>query len=217
MLFFIGHAFKLIIIDSDKIKWLAIPNYFCIILGYLGGLVYVKNRKTLGLSLGTLGLLLGILYITQFKYFGQYYSYRNITGTVKEPISVNDLLLTDARGNNLVLDSDVYYVMDFWHTRCAECFRSMPKINNWHELNKNPKVQYLLVNKPLAHFDTLGQAFAIIKEKGMSIPNYVGTENIDSLMGVPEFPTIVVVKNKEIIFRGRNDIFSEQRLARLMQ
>lgn len=200
MLFFIGHAFKLIIIDSDKIKWLAIPNYFCIILGYLGGLVYVKNRKTLGLSLGTLGLLLGILYITQFKYFGQYYSYRNITGTVKEPISVNDLLLTDARGNNLVLDSDVYYVMDFWHTRCAECFRSMPKINNWHELNKNPKVQYLLVNKPLAHFDTLGQAFAIIKEKGMSIPNYVGTENIDSLMGVPEFPTIVVVKNKEIIF-----------------
>lgn len=212
-----AHAIYYLFYYQGRITMLAIPNYFCMILGYCGAWVWTKKKKKLGLFIGSLGLCLGVLYLVQFKYFGQYYSYRTLTGKVNQTINLEPIHLTNQYNDTLVFNPDMYYVLDFWHTRCSSCFASMPKFNTFHELNKNDKVQYLLVNKPLEHFDSVGQAHAVIQSKGMSIPNYIGTPNIDSLIDVFEYPTIMVIKNSKILFKGRADIYSEKRLAQIMK
>lgn len=206
--FLLVYCFKVLFLDSGNISDLAIPNIFCLALGYWAGLLWIRQYKKWSVALLLAGLLIGTVYVTQFKYFSQFYSYRTVTGRVDEAIGTDSLVMTDRNGDTLRWEPDVYYVMDFWHTSCYACFRKMPDFNAYHERNTYKNVRYMLVNHPLNR-DTLMMAFNILDEKGITVPGYTGTPNLSSQLGVVTYPTIIVLHNNKILFRGNPEPFAD--------
>ena len=78
----------------------------------------------------------------------------------------------------------------------------------FYETNRYPNVRYLLVNHPLPR-DTGLLAFHIMDEKGLAVPGYTGTAHLSWQLGVVTYPTIVVICNSMVLYRGNPEPFAE--------
>lgn len=151
------------------------------------------------------------------KYWFNYVYEGTFTGKIKEPLKT-DWFLINRNKDTLTAASfkDKIVVLDFWNTSCAVCFREFPHFEALYSSYKaNPDVQIYAVNIPLDR-DTSGQAFAVIERKNRySFPVLVGDSAVRAQFGITGFPTIIILKDNEMIFKGRLDL-AEKRLGTLV-
>lgn len=103
---------------------------------------------------------------------------------------------TEALENKIV-------VLDFWNTACGVCFQKFPKVEALHKKFKDSNtIRVISVNVPLER-DTAGQAYNTIDRLGYTFPVLTATGQLPEQFGVKVYPTVVIVKDNKMVFRGR--------------
>jgi thiol-disulfide isomerase/thioredoxin len=130
------------------------------------------------------------------------------TGEVEEPMPQDWYTVT--KGND-TLRADFYkdkiIFFDFWNTSCVICFRKFPDTERLYQKYKHHK-NFIVqaVNIPIER-DTAGMAFYMFERKNKySFPAVMGNEVMRVKFKVEAYPTIVVMKNDTVLFRGRMEL-----------
>lgn len=198
------------------------PNILSAFLGICAGCILGSKRTTVGIKL----LIPTVVYILSAWYIvGGYNYWFNFLGggsfTGKEDTQMPkgwytysqkpDTFNTDFYKNKLVL-------LDFWNTSCGVCFIKFPDLENLYQkyrFQENFIIQS--VNIPIDR-DTSGMAFKMVAQYNKySFPVVVGNEDMKSVFNINAYPTVLLIKNGRVIFRGRlelaekvlSDIFSQ--------
>ncbi len=112
--------------------------------------------------------------------------------------------LYDATNTIFQIEKDKIYVFDFWTTGCRNCFRKFPKFEKIKENCKNSNILFYAVNYK-NNDETLEENLAFLREQKVNIPTLFLKEESSRLYSefqVRAFPTIIVIKNNRIIYKG---------------
>lgn len=181
-----------------------VPGIISLFAGSLLGYTYGKYQRHTFKQLMILFLL--ILCIGYSNYFERlWYHYRNFdtfTASVSEPVpdgwkvfseTGKTLTKQDWQGKTIVLD--------FWNRHCIYCLKSFPIWQRLYNKYKNENIIMKAVNIPFEG-DKFKENFEYPKNKGFDFPVVIGMENMDSVFRIKSYPTVVVIRNDKIVFRG---------------
>lgn len=97
---------------------------------------------------------------------------------------------------------DAVIVLDFFSTGCGVCFEKFPLLQDLHEkYSGNPKVFVCAMNIPWKR-DTAGMAVNMVRKRNFTFPVVIGRNKLDSIFQIAYYPTVIVVKNNQILYRG---------------
>ncbi len=200
LIFYIAPPLKEISRHPLSSVFFSFPNILSACLGVYAGYVFEIKKSRMK---SVIFSLVVILLCTGF-YFNNAYYYDFIFHTnfnPKEKIDAqNDIYsLFDADSTEVVLDKHKYTVMDFWHTSCYVCFEKFPAFEKLYEQYKDhPELQFYAVNKPLR-----SDTFDIFKRtEKYTFPSVKGSENIAEVFDVRIYPTVVIVRDDQILHSG---------------
>lgn len=188
-------------IEGWRRNVLGMPNMLFVVLGMISGYIIYscwkeRSYKKLVIPVAFLGLALVQAFVLQ-PYWVFFFSYGSFTPNVKESLSVS----ADIK-SQLFKDKSKLYLLDFWSTSCGVCFKKFPKVQALYDQYKNnDKIEILAVNIRLPQ-DTDRMAAQLIANRGYSFPVLVAEETFKNSFGVAYYPTVVMVKGDEIVFRG---------------
>jgi thioredoxin 1 len=98
------------------------------------------------------------------------------------------LRITDKNFNNIVIESDVPVLVDFWASWCAPCKMSEPTIEELaYEYNGKVKIVKINVDqnpRTTAKYDIMGVPTYIIFDSGKEIERKVGAQSKEQLMKI---------------------------------
>lgn len=139
------------------------------------------------------------------RYVAQYSEFGNLSGYMAQPLSGTVRLQNEV--NNPIEPSiykDKIVLMDFWNSHCAVCFQKFPHLQKlWNQYQSDPRILIQSVNIPWER-DTPGQALRMIADRGYTFPVVLGTTGeTDVQFGVQFYPTVILLKEGVIRFRGR--------------
>lgn len=144
------------------------------------------------------------------EYYMNYYKTGSFMGNVCKPINYA-WQAQDKSGGVIssVINPNKIVVLDFWNTGCPVCFRKFPKLQSLYDKYKNDtSVAIYALNIPWRN-DTAGIAFTMIEKKGYTFPVAVGSKGTDSLFSISGYPTVLIIRNDTILFRGSIEIAGE--------
>lgn len=188
--------------DDTKIS---IPNLVFHIIGVLSGYLFLRLPFTL---LKTAPFIVSIclawLYLSKLSpYWHNYASHNTFSGSESTKVPAgwylyskdNDTFRIKDYGNKTVL-------LDFWNTSCGVCFRKFPILQKkYDELSENPDIVILAVNIELER-DSAMAAFEVLSSKGYTFPNLKASKKMDSIFGIVVYPTVLILQDNKIVFRG---------------
>lgn len=194
--------------DNIIFAFLLLPGIFILPASILGSV-------TAGLLKGTkwfkaLGIILFAAITTIFvfkseQWFDQwlfYLNYRTADGIVKEPEPI--WLVKDQQEksmNQQTFDGKIL-VLDFWNTGCGICFKKFPILDSVQKAYKADSiVRFYAINIPM-EWDSAGVAFKEIREKGYTFNVAIGDTAMPAAFGFNGFPTVCILRNDSIIYRG---------------
>jgi len=107
--------------------------------------------------------------------------------------------LTDIQNDTIRLNKDKYVVLDFWHSRCLFCFEKFPEFEQMYlRFKDNPMLDFYSVNQPISNEN--GKTFDHTAK--YSFPTLRGTENVSEVFDVRGYPTVIIVKDNNVVHRG---------------
>jgi thiol-disulfide isomerase/thioredoxin len=180
-----------------------LPNFASIVIGCINGYLFfvITDKKRFIILMISMVLCLYYYFIG----IGQWLNYEqhgSISGRVNERIQADwpSYLKTS---DSIKFDSkDKFIVLDFFNTRCAACFNSFPMLQRTYDYYKsNSRVSIYAVDIPYLT-DTPGMGIQLVREDGFTFPVLVGQEKSDSVFRILAYPTVIVLKDSAIIFRG---------------
>jgi hypothetical protein len=137
------------------------------------------------------------------KYIDNYINSDSFTGIIYSPITLNPTML-DKVGKKVILSNEsTYYIMDFWFTECGPCWQEFPNFQIFYnEQHKNPLLDIRSVN--ILSNDTFKNKLFNdkISKFNYTFPVYKGDDRLEKQMKIHSYPTIIIYKNKMILFRG---------------
>jgi thiol-disulfide isomerase/thioredoxin len=97
--------------------------------------------------------------------------------------------------------------LDFWSTGCGVCFQKFPELEKLYLQYKNREnVVIQAVNIPIER-DTTGMAFYMIERSNKyTFPVVIGTDSMRIAFGVEAYPTVIILKDNKMVFRGRTEL-----------
>jgi thiol-disulfide isomerase/thioredoxin len=112
----------------------------------------------------------------------------------------NDTFTSNDYNNKIVY-------MDFWTTSCGICFRKFPDLEKLYQKYKShSNVMIQVINIPIQR-DTAGMAFYMIERSGTyTFPVLIGADSMAKTFGVVFYPTVVILKDNKMVFRGRTEL-----------
>jgi len=179
--------------------WVSTPsNIFLLSSSYASYFFYKSKNYLVPISfclIATIWLVKGESVLRNFMQFG------SSNGLVKEKISIINMFDITGKPANPVNTSKTV-ILDFWNSHCVPCFAQFPFIDSISKKIDTSKFELVVVNVPLngenkednykllAHFNySFKQLFAI-------------NSNIMDSFKIQYFPTTLVVKQNNIVFRG---------------
>jgi thiol-disulfide isomerase/thioredoxin len=132
-----------------------------------------------------------------------YLNYGNLTGQMFQKVPENWLgSLASADSNNKRVLERKLVVLDFYNTSCVVCFRKFPLLQKLTDKYKNlNSIGIAAVNIPLER-DTIGMAQYLVRSKGYSFPIIVAQKCADSVFKILAFPTTIIIKGGDVIYKG---------------
>jgi len=185
---------------------MSLPSTLASFIGVVFGILIYLSNKYLKIALSVL-LIIGATWMAVFGY--QNWLHKLNYGTYSGMISFKPSKPfegIDQYGNHIA-DQDLkgkITLIDFWFTGCGICFSEFPDIQKLYDTYKNnPSILILAINKPIKK-DTIGQAYAMIKERNFTFPTLIpANEELPEIFGVTEYPTIIIMdQTGTVIFRG---------------
>ncbi|MGC4079369.1 MAG: TlpA disulfide reductase family protein [Rubrivivax sp.] len=177
-----------------------LPFYLAPVLAYWFYLASARVR-ILVLTLSSVLYLVNIFWFAEARF--NYRSYGTIKNDVSQPVPTNwksillngDTLSADSFTNKLVL-------LDFWNSGCPNCIAAFGTLDSFYQLQKdNRDVRVQSVFIPYAERDSAGTAANIIQREGASFPVATGN-GLDTVFGIKVYPTVLVIHQNKIIYRG---------------
>ncbi len=141
-------------------------------------------------------------YLRGHELWLNYLSYGTATGIVHEtaPTDWMNQIAPSADKTNYKATDMV--VLDFFNTRCGYCFAAFPTVQQYYEQWKNnDRVAVYALDIPIKG-DTTGMAMQVVRDRGFTFPVLVGNENLKKLFNIQAYPTVIVLQQNNIIFRG---------------
>jgi len=130
-------------------------------------------------------------------------NYGTYLGGVDEAIT--NVELPNANGEKIVLTgyNDEIIVLDFWNTSCGYCFQKFPVFDQIRKkYTSNSRIKFYAVNIPISR-DKSGDALQIARELPYGFSHlFSPTEAIARQFNVNSYPTVILVKNGRILYRG---------------
>ena len=142
------------------------------------------------------GLFALFLFFQGVDLWNHFAVYGTFTGTVSPYRFEHEIVGVDQYDNkisNRTFENKIV-LLDFWHTRCGNCFEKFPALQDFVETYKNEgSLKIFALNKPLEE-DTESRAFEVIAEKGYSFPVLLPSdEDLPDKLGVTGYPTSFVI------------------------
>lgn len=187
---------------------ISIPEFISELVGIIFGLLFFYSNK-IGRVFSSL-CVLALLFLT-------YYLEADVVNIMlhneyAEEISKRDIRLDEVayfeRNSAICYDSifnnNTVYIVDFWTTSCMPCIRLFPLIDETHKeyiSNRNIKVKTICM---LDGKESMNSPYNLVQKKGFSFPinTVYYNDSVANLIGINSFPTTLVIKNKEVYFRG---------------
>jgi len=183
---------------------IGLPFIITSFAGMLCGRMLHQKNKLPALLLIVFFVPLSLWYIgSGYRYWFNFINYHTFTGRAEESKEGATWYITGRNNDTL---TDRYYsnktvVFDFWNTGCMICYREFPQVDSLYRVLEQNHIELQSVNIPMPN-DTAGQAFDYIEQRGYSFPKYAGSEHVKKLFGINVYPTLVIMENNKIVFRG---------------
>lgn len=135
--------------------------------------------------------------------------YGTITGKVNYKVNSKNLIVYDFKTKKNINISNLkskIIVLDYWNNNCAPCYKKFPsykKLENKFKSNNN--ILFLTINSFEENNEIL-EGKLIMDSLKYNFKNYFQNRKISEKLNVQSFPTILVLKNGRIIFRGSVDL-----------
>lgn len=140
----------------------------------------------------------------------QYNLFSNIDGRSSQLIRNENLRLFDAKENHVVTlnEKDKIYVLDFWNNNCGICFTKFPIVDELRKKYIDSKnIEFLAVNVFRDTTEIPVGSKLHLKHNG-NIKNLFMKDRDAKQVNINMFPTVIVIKNEQEIFRGTIEALS---------
>jgi thiol-disulfide isomerase/thioredoxin len=184
----------------------SLPIFLSYFAGMLfGTIIFFVTKKAVKILLSILVIAFGV-----FMFISGYQFWMNKIAFGTYFLAVNESFLPDSNfrdinGNFLPGSEwkDKIEILDFWNTSCGICFKEFPITEQKKEFYRaNPRIRFYAVNVPLKR-DSVGQGKAIFTALKLNIPFLIlSDQKQSSRYGISAFPTVLVVYNNRIYYRG---------------
>jgi thiol-disulfide isomerase/thioredoxin len=148
---------------------------------------------------------LSLIFILSFHFlinpnWDQFYINQSIDE--KKVFSIESLKIRGSDNEELVLEKDKTYLLDFWFTSCKGCYVGMNKFKEWSQEDSSRFDRIILVNVIMEN-ETLEENLNLVKDYGFSSKYTVlSFEDLKDL-GIYEYPTHLIIKDGKVVYKGR--------------
>ncbi len=128
--------------ETDRLSdiFFGLPNVLAGLAGWLGIYLTVGTTfKKFGWAFSSVFFIASVLFYFQNEWYYDYIFYQNMN-TKNELNNPTELVFTDKGGQQVMLDSNTMYVLDFWHSRCYVCFEKFPEFDALYKKFQDKKV-----------------------------------------------------------------------------
>lgn len=193
-----------------KSTLLTFPDFIFHLLGVLIGYWCLKgqNIKRVLLSTFILPGLVFFYFSSPYESLLTYANFGSYSGVVEQDLSISSLGID--RNNKSVKKEDLLkkiVLLDFWHTRCAPCFKRFPELQLAHnQYSNDPEVLIFAFNKPLKGED-ISYSNTVLEKFNFTFNNLVPLDSsVISAFNVDVYPTCILLdKSGKIRFKGDLD------------
>lgn len=205
LLSFIAVIFIVILslwISSGKLPYVGLPNMGSIVIAcFAGFFYYIYNGRLRRMLILFSSLSLCLFYFFfGMRFLLNYINFGNITGSTNENIHTS--WQAYIQFPYPFIAEDKLIILDFFQTSCSLCFKAFPTVQKVYERYRNDSnISFFAIDIPLP-VDTGYNIVEIIKRKGFTFPVLLAKSKTDSLFNIHAYPTVCVLKNNRIIFRG---------------
>lgn len=201
-------AFSLICLSANKLPLLALPNFSFMVVGCVFGYIFyiAKQRWQKMLLLSVSAIASAFYFFAGIHYWLNYCNAGTISGKVTIDAPANWRNYMDIKKDAIPTNTKQLIVLDFFNTRCGACFAAFPEVQKVYKKYKHDsRVIVYAVNIPYKA-DTPGMVLQLIGSRGYVFPIVIGKKGLDSLFEIKAYPTVLVLQNEQIIFRGSIDV-----------
>ena len=174
---------------------------FSVVVFYLIAVKFAKKVKYRGFFVFGFFVLNYILCFYIYFFADNYSNFGTYTGGYSYTIE-NTIIVKDEKDVLKQLDEDKVYVIDLWNKGCAICIRKFPKFeklkNKYSDAND---IEFIAVNIYRSEND-IAYSQKLFDKKNLDFKTYYISEKEAEELKTEFFPTVIVIKNNEIIFRG---------------
>lgn len=189
---------------------LFIPFYAISILsGYFLSTISTLKFK-IALSLSFL-LIISLASLVIISFSEQIDFYGNIDGSVNytsNDSSFNVLDFKNSKRLNLLEIEKEIIVLDFWNNNCAVCYIKFPKYKKLRDKYKNNnEIGFYTINS-YDEEEEIAEGQLISDSLNYKFLNYFQDRKISEKLNVYAFPTVLVLKNDKVVYRGSIEVLS---------
>lgn len=186
---------------------LHLPSSLSLILGIFFAFLFYNASKFFKVSLVILILLINIFVVhLGYDYWIHKLNYQTFSGNYLKKINPNKFVFYDSNGEKVIFKNNITYVLDFWTTSCGLCFKDFPQVSKLNSINKDKNIEFYAVNF-LSDGESIYTNKNVLKNKGIKIKELFFTGSNRELYensSIYAFPTILMIKNDSIIFKGNS-------------
>ncbi|MCC6186909.1 MAG: hypothetical protein IT256_07140 [Chitinophagaceae bacterium] len=194
--------FTVRIIEGWQGSFFSLPRFFCQMVAILSAyLLYSKNnvRIICGISIVFLSYFISINYLLPISFNYTNYGVFNQNKITKLPQNWG------INYQNRLIDNDdlksQYFLIDFWNKGCVLCFKKFPLLDSFNKSIKNrAEIKVMAVLIKYKEEDSI--AVSHLVNKHYSFPIGIGGAKTRQIFNIVTFPTVVVIHNGQIIYKG---------------
>jgi thiol-disulfide isomerase/thioredoxin len=181
-----------------KGTWSGLPSSFFIFLGCLMG--YLSSKKTFIYFF----IVLVFLNITWISFGRIPYENKMQYGSITKKVffKAPSFVLYDTANKTIGLNNEKITILDFWNSKCAPCYSLFPIIDSVNKTMDTSKYEIFSVNIPLMN-EKIFDNFKLLDKYNYSFKkSFTANDSILADFDVEVFPTTIVLKDNNVIYRG---------------
>ena len=176
------------------------PSSLFICLGAACGYLFYKRRSYFIPVFLFLSVVIWFSFLQKPFFYKKWFN--TYTGSVLFNYPAVKLYDTTAVVYNLD-NPQKLYILDFWNSHCGVCFRKFPDVDSLNKLIDKSKFEIIAINIPFRSKEKKEDNYKILDDYNYGFKKlYTESMAIADSFGIESFPTTIVVKNQQIIFRG---------------
>ena len=130
---------------------------------------------------------------------------RSAYGSFTKEINIKSPRLTfyDSLGNRVVFNSSSKDILlDFWNSGCKPCYKLFPDIENFYKKIDTGKIEIYVVHIPFKNQRIENTYHLLDNYKYEFKKLYSKNDDLLNVLGINFFPTTIILKNGNIVYKG---------------